>query len=180
MVVKGPIEAESISLNEEETTLYVGDSLNLHAYISPTNAANKKVTWSSSDTSVVTVSRGGVVKAVSCGDAEITATASNGISATCYVSVIMETPEEEYYDSGDYYYGGDYYEDDYYYDDGYYDDDSYEEYYEESYTEYVWLSATGSKYHSKPDCGKMNPNTAYQIPLEEAQARNIQPCKNCH
>ena len=65
-------------------------------------------------------------------------------------------------------------------DDGYYDDDSYEEYYEESYTEYVWLSATGSKYHSKPDCGKMNPNTAYQIPLEEAQARNIQPCKNCH
>ena len=99
VVVNGPIEAESIYLNEEETTLYVGDSINLYAYITPTNAVNKKITWSSSDTSVVTVTPGGVVKAVSCGDAEVTATTSNGLSATCYVSVIMDDSEEKYDDN---------------------------------------------------------------------------------
>ena len=43
----------------------------------------------------------------------------------------------------------------------------------------VWLSATGSKYHNKPNCGNMNPNNARQVPLSEAQ-RNYDPCKNCY
>ena len=33
----------------------------------------------------------------------------------------------------------------------------------------VWLSATGSKYHNKPNCGNMNPNNARQVTLSEAQ-----------
>ena len=44
----------------------------------------------------------------------------------------------------------------------------------------VWLSATGEKYHSIPNCGRMNPANAYQVTLAEAQQRGIQPCKNCH
>lgn len=44
----------------------------------------------------------------------------------------------------------------------------------------VWLSATGSKYHSVPDCGNMNPDTARQVPLSEAQRLGYEPCKNCH
>src|SRR5699024_9701134 len=44
----------------------------------------------------------------------------------------------------------------------------------------VWLSATGSKYHSVPDCGNMNPNTARQVSLSEAQSLGYEPCKNCH
>ena len=44
----------------------------------------------------------------------------------------------------------------------------------------VWLSATGSKYHSVPDCGNMNPNTARQVSLSEAQSLEYEPCKNCH
>ena len=43
----------------------------------------------------------------------------------------------------------------------------------------VWLSATGSKYHNKPNCGNMNPNNARQVPLSEAQ-RNYDPFKNCY
>lgn len=43
----------------------------------------------------------------------------------------------------------------------------------------VWLSATGSKYHNKPNCGNMNPNNARQVPLSEAQ-RKYDPCKNCY
>lgn len=44
----------------------------------------------------------------------------------------------------------------------------------------VWLSATGTKYHSIPDCGNMNPNTARQVSLSEAQRLGYEPCKNCH
>ncbi len=44
----------------------------------------------------------------------------------------------------------------------------------------VWVSATGSKYHSIPDCGNMNPNKANKITLSEAQSRGLEPCKKCH
>lgn len=47
-------------------------------------------------------------------------------------------------------------------------------------TSYVWLSATGSKYHSIPNCGRMNPANARQVTLAEAQQLGIEPCKNCH
>lgn len=43
----------------------------------------------------------------------------------------------------------------------------------------VWLSASGSKYHSKNNCGRMNPNTARQIPLSEAQ-NSYEPCDKCY
>lgn len=42
----------------------------------------------------------------------------------------------------------------------------------------VWLSATGSKYHSKPNCGKMNPKKARQVPLSDAQ-KSYSPCSKC-
>jgi len=43
----------------------------------------------------------------------------------------------------------------------------------------VWQSRTGTKYHSIPDCGSMNPNNAKQITLEEAKARGLKPCSLC-
>ena len=46
--------------------------------------------------------------------------------------------------------------------------------------ELVWLSATGSKYHTIPNCGNMNPNKARQVTLSEAQAMGMEPCKKCH
>ena len=44
----------------------------------------------------------------------------------------------------------------------------------------VWISATGSKYHNKSSCGKMNPNNATQITLSDAQSRGYTPCKKCY
>ena len=44
----------------------------------------------------------------------------------------------------------------------------------------VWISATGSKYHSYNSCGQMNPATSYQMSLSDAQAQGYEPCKRCH
>lgn len=44
----------------------------------------------------------------------------------------------------------------------------------------VWLSATGSKYHSKNNCGNMNPEKARRVTLEEALSRGMGKCKTCH
>mgnify|MGYP003377328766 FL=1 len=43
----------------------------------------------------------------------------------------------------------------------------------------VWISATGTKYHNKPDCGRMNPNTASQLTVSEAKRRGFDACKKC-
>ena len=51
---------------------------------------------------------------------------------------------------------------------------------EEENSSMVWISATGSKYHSVPDCGNMNPNKAYQMSQSEAEASGYDACKKCH
>lgn len=43
----------------------------------------------------------------------------------------------------------------------------------------AWLSATGSKYHSIPDCGNMNPDKAIPISREDAEAQGYEACKKC-
>ncbi len=78
------LEYLSITLNE------IGAAERLNVTIAPTNATNKKVNWKSSDTSVVTVSSDGTVKAVGQGSAVITATTESGAkSTTCIVDVIL-------------------------------------------------------------------------------------------
>lgn len=46
-------------------------------------------------------------------------------------------------------------------------------------TAMVWLSATGEKYHSIPDCGRMNPAKARQVSLTDAQAAGYDACSKC-
>ena len=43
----------------------------------------------------------------------------------------------------------------------------------------VWISATGSKYHSIPDCGNMNPANARQETESQALAEGYEACKEC-
>ena len=43
----------------------------------------------------------------------------------------------------------------------------------------VWLSATGSKYHSIPNCGNMNPNNARQVSRSSAEAQGYGACSKC-
>ena len=80
------IPATDISVNKTTVTVLEAESETVTATVSPSNATNKTVTWSSSDTSVATVS-GGVIKGVSAGSATITAATSNGLKATVKVTV---------------------------------------------------------------------------------------------
>ena len=43
----------------------------------------------------------------------------------------------------------------------------------------VWISETGSKYHNKNNCGRMNPDRAYQMTRENAEAQGYEPCQKC-
>lgn len=44
----------------------------------------------------------------------------------------------------------------------------------------VWLSATGKKYHSINNCGKMDPSKARQVTLESAQSQGFTACSKCY
>ena len=94
------VAVTGVSLNKTSLSFTgTGSSQILTATVSPSNATNKTLTWSSSNTSVATVSNG-VVKAVGFGTATITAKSNNGKTASCSVTVnpiqptgIKATPE---------------------------------------------------------------------------------------
>lgn len=76
-----------IKLNTESATVQAGQTIALSAAISPSNATNKTITWSSSDKSVATVSAAGVVTGVAGGTCTVTAKTSTGKTASCKISV---------------------------------------------------------------------------------------------
>ena len=81
------VEVESVSLNKSEMTLTEGESETLAATVTPENAENKSIKWSSNNEAVATVDANGTVTAKSAGTAVITATSTNGKSASCTVKV---------------------------------------------------------------------------------------------
>lgn len=84
------IPVASVSLNKNSTTLAVGQTETLAATVSPANATNKTVSWSSNNQSVATVSNG-VITAKTQGSATITVTTSDGNkTASCVVTVNQE------------------------------------------------------------------------------------------
>ena len=87
------IPVSQITLNKTETSISVGNSEKLTATVTPENAANKALTWASSDEDVATVAPDGTVTAVKAGAATITATAADGSgkSAVCKVTVTGDT-----------------------------------------------------------------------------------------
>lgn len=83
------VHVESISLDKTELELTEGDTATLVATILPENADNQNVSWSSSNTDVVTISSEGKITAVNLGDAIITVrTLDGGFTVTCRVIVI--------------------------------------------------------------------------------------------
>jgi uncharacterized protein YjdB len=65
----------------------VSDTIQLTALIVPSNATDKTVTWTSSDSNIATVSDKGFVTAKGKGKAIITAKSSNGKTSTCEINV---------------------------------------------------------------------------------------------
>lgn len=80
---------ENIELDITEKELYAGESFTIVATVTPEDATNTGVMWSSSDEAVATVDAEGKVTAVAAGEAVITATAKDGsgVNASCTVTV---------------------------------------------------------------------------------------------
>lgn len=84
----------AISINADyETSMNIGDTQQLTATVTPTDATNQKVTWSSSNEQVLTVSETGLITAVGAGSATITATAADNANGTKTASVTITVNE---------------------------------------------------------------------------------------
>lgn len=82
----------SIKLNAAKKAIYNGKAFTLKATVNPKNAANKAVTYKSSNTRIATVTAKGVVKGIKPGRVIITVTAKDGSkkSAKCQVTVVQQ------------------------------------------------------------------------------------------
>ena len=85
------VVVSGISLNIEEAEIEEESTMQLIATVEPEDATDKKVTWSGSDETVATVDATGLVTAIKAGTATITATTSNGLTASCTVTVVPQT-----------------------------------------------------------------------------------------
>lgn len=70
-------KVEAITLDNTEGILTVGNTHKINASVTPENATDLTVTWTSSDNNIATVDADGNVKAVAVGNATITASAGN-------------------------------------------------------------------------------------------------------
>ena len=85
------VPVTGVTLDETELALYTGGSATLSATVTPENATNKSLTWSSDKPEVATVENGKVT-AKAAGTATITVTTEDGSkTATCTVTVTAKT-----------------------------------------------------------------------------------------
>ena len=95
------IAVTQVTLDVKTKELVEGESFTLKATVSPDNASDKSVTWSSSDETVAKVDQNGKVTAVKAGAATITVTTKDGNkTATCAVTVQAATGGNEGYGPG--------------------------------------------------------------------------------
>lgn len=84
-----PIPVAGISLNQTELYMEKGDTETLAATVMPANATDRRVEWSSSNSSVAIVDQTGKITALNNGEADIVAKASNGLQSVCHVKVLI-------------------------------------------------------------------------------------------
>ena len=85
-----PVAVTGVTVSPTDTTLAVNATFTFTAIVTPDNATDKSVTWTSSSDAIATVTTAGVVKAVAPGTAVITATANDGSGATGAATVTVE------------------------------------------------------------------------------------------
>lgn len=87
-VVNSYVDVQTLSVkNTDAMTIKIGDSVNAIVTVSPSNARNKTLKWSSDDTKIATVSQAGRIRGVSVGTANITVETTNGKKQTFTVNV---------------------------------------------------------------------------------------------
>ncbi len=90
------VNVTGVSLNKEKETIEVGDKINLVATIKPNNATNKNVEWKSSDEKVATISKEGIITAITEGKTIITVTTEDGkYTANCEITVTKKTNTDD-------------------------------------------------------------------------------------
>lgn len=81
------IEVKSVELDIKDLEILIGEKHKLTATVSPSNATDKTVTWTSSDKEIVMVDSEGEIIALGIGEATVTAKTSNGKEASVKVTV---------------------------------------------------------------------------------------------
>ena len=79
--------ATGINIDITQREINVGDMFYIVATVHPSNADNKTVTWSTSNSQVASVSQNGLVTGMGVGQVTITASTHNGHTADCHVTV---------------------------------------------------------------------------------------------
>lgn len=89
---------ESVTLEQTELTLKLGESVTLSTATAPEDASVTTLTWISSDPGVATVDTKGKVTVVGSGEAEIFVYTANGLSASCKIlcATYIGSAEESY------------------------------------------------------------------------------------
>jgi len=87
MITVAPVEVGAIALSHSNATITIDEFLQLQAIFMPGNASDRRVAWASNNPTVATVDSTGRVRGLAIGDAIITATAANGMTASMNVTV---------------------------------------------------------------------------------------------
>lgn len=96
----GEVEVESVKVTVNKTELKVGETTTAKAVITPDNATDQTVSWTTSDESVITVDKDGQITAKKNGKANVIATASNGKTDKVEITVVEEKTDPKP-DNGD-------------------------------------------------------------------------------
>ena len=85
-----PLVIESLKFPQDNISIKKGDELGLVVEVIPSELASSKLTWTSSDPSIVSVDENGVIKGLKEGTATITVTSPNGKTAIVKVTVVTD------------------------------------------------------------------------------------------
>lgn len=96
----GEVEVESVKVTVNKTELKVGETTTAKAVITPDNATDQTVSWTTSDESVITVDKDGQITAKKIGKANVIATASNGKTDKVEITVVEKKTDPKP-DNGD-------------------------------------------------------------------------------
>ncbi len=89
-VTVNPVLVSGITLNQTEVEMVVGEKMNLTATITPNNATDKSITWSSTNESIAVVDEDGQVTAIASGYCQIKAISNDGSGKTAVCNITVE------------------------------------------------------------------------------------------